>query len=77
MQVMSLAAEQHAWRNRDPALFFSGANLGFQRRNLSFTDWSLHRKEACPHTRVCVGLAHAKSCMRTNNSMRTYMGGQP
>ena len=41
---MSLAADEHSWGSRDAALFFSGANLGFQRRNLSFTDWNQHRE---------------------------------
>ena len=44
VQVMALAADEHSWGSRNAALFFSGANLGFQRRNLSFTDWNLHRE---------------------------------
>ena len=38
--MLSLAAAENAWEHREPALFFSGANLGFPRRNLSLTDWS-------------------------------------
>ena len=47
MQVLSLSAAENTWDSREPALFFSGANLGFPRRNLSLTDWS-EVKEVLP-----------------------------
>ncbi|KAK9789942.1 hypothetical protein WJX73_005622 [Symbiochloris irregularis] len=39
-QLMGASANQHHWQDRTPKLFFAGANLGFQRRNFSFVDWT-------------------------------------
>ena len=58
LQVLSLAAAENAWEHRQKALFFSGANLGFPRRNMSLTNWS-EVEEVCMSLAIHVHLALA------------------